>query len=135
MEHLHKQLVGLDEWGTSIQYEVDIAKENPNIYNESIVNFSALHNLIFAENDYYAIALSESLQLTDTPHYPFTPKAHILTVGTYRGRTSGFFGFKHIPAMRPWEHNVHAMKNGNDPPRIQQMLCLGIYSSNGEPST
>ncbi len=58
LEHLHKQLVGLDEWGTSIQYEVDIAKENPNIYNESIVNFSALHNLIFAEND-YALALSE----------------------------------------------------------------------------
>ncbi len=58
LEHLHKQLVGLDEWGTSIQYEVEIAKENPNIYNESIINFSALHNLIFAEND-YAIALSE----------------------------------------------------------------------------
>jgi galactose-1-phosphate uridylyltransferase len=50
--------VGLDEWGTSIQAEVDIARENPNIYNESIVNFSAYHNLVFAENN-YAIALSE----------------------------------------------------------------------------
>jgi galactose-1-phosphate uridylyltransferase len=57
-EHLHKQLVGLDEWGTSIQAEVDTARENPNIYNEAIVNFSATHNLIFAEND-HAIALSE----------------------------------------------------------------------------
>jgi galactose-1-phosphate uridylyltransferase len=58
LDHLHKQLVGLDEWGTSIQSEVDIAREHPNIYNEAIVNFSAYNNLIFAEND-YAIALSE----------------------------------------------------------------------------
>jgi galactose-1-phosphate uridylyltransferase len=57
-DHLHKQLVGLDEWGPSIQTEVDIVGKNPNIYNESIVNFSAQHNLVFAEND-HAIALSE----------------------------------------------------------------------------
>jgi galactose-1-phosphate uridylyltransferase len=57
-DHLHKQLVGLDEWGASIQAEVDMVRENPNIYNEAIVNFSAYHNLVFAEND-YAIALSE----------------------------------------------------------------------------
>ncbi len=57
-DHLHKQLVGLDEWGTSIQTEVDIVCKNPSVYNESIVNFSAYHNLVFAEND-HAIALSE----------------------------------------------------------------------------
>jgi galactose-1-phosphate uridylyltransferase len=57
-DHLHKQLVGLDEWGTSIQAEADIVRDNPNIYNEAIVNFSAYHNLVFAENE-YAIALSE----------------------------------------------------------------------------
>ncbi len=57
-DHLHKQLVGLDEWGTSIRAELDLVRENPNIYNESIVNFSAYHNLVFAEND-HAIALSE----------------------------------------------------------------------------
>lgn len=39
-DHPHKQLVGLDEWGTSIQAEIEMAKENPNIYNESIANFS-----------------------------------------------------------------------------------------------
>ncbi len=58
IDHLHKQLVGLDEWGTSIQSEVDIVRESANIYNESIINFCAAHNLIFAEND-HAIALSE----------------------------------------------------------------------------
>ena len=58
LDHLHKQLVGLDEWGTSIQAEVEIVKEKPNIYNELIIDFSASHDLVFAEND-YAIALSE----------------------------------------------------------------------------
>ncbi len=57
-DHLHKQLVGLDEWGTSIQSEMEVVRESPNIYNESIVNFSASHSLVFAENN-YAIALSE----------------------------------------------------------------------------
>ena len=57
-DHLHKQLVGLDEWGAAIQAEVDLVRKNPKIYNESIVNFSAHYNLVFAEND-HAIALSE----------------------------------------------------------------------------
>lgn len=57
-DHLHKQLVGLDEWGTSIQAEMEVVRENPNIYNESIIDFSAHHNLVFAEND-HAVALSE----------------------------------------------------------------------------
>jgi len=58
LDHLHKQLVGIDEWGASIQDEMDMVRENPNIYNELIVNFSADHNLIFAEND-HAVALAE----------------------------------------------------------------------------
>ncbi len=57
-DHLHKQLVGLDEWGTSIQAELEIVQESPNIYNDSIVNFSIQHHLVFAENN-HAIALSE----------------------------------------------------------------------------
>jgi galactose-1-phosphate uridylyltransferase len=58
LDHLHKQLVGIDEWGASIESEMEMVRENPNIYNELVVNFSADHNLIFAEND-YAVALSE----------------------------------------------------------------------------
>ncbi len=57
-DHLHKQMVALDEWGSSVEQEVDLARKNPNIYNELIVNFSAYNNLIFAEND-HAVALAE----------------------------------------------------------------------------
>lgn len=52
IEHLHKQLVGLDEWGTSIENELSVLKENPNIYNEAAVNFAIYNNLVIADNDF-----------------------------------------------------------------------------------
>ena len=55
MDHLHKQLVALDEWGSSIQGQIKMLREDPNVYNDLAANFAARHNLIFAEND-FAIA-------------------------------------------------------------------------------
>ncbi|HVK40071.1 MAG TPA: DUF4921 family protein [Candidatus Kapabacteria bacterium] len=54
-DHLHKQLVGLDEWGASITRQVRMLKEDPNVFNEYGANFAAMYNLVFAEND-HAIA-------------------------------------------------------------------------------
>jgi galactose-1-phosphate uridylyltransferase len=53
--HIHKQLVALDEWGISVQREVELVRQNPNIYNEYAANFASYHNFVFAEND-HAIA-------------------------------------------------------------------------------
>ncbi len=58
LNHLHKQLVGMDEWGPSIQRELEAVKKRPNIYNDLIVNFSRDHGLILAENK-QAVALCE----------------------------------------------------------------------------
>lgn len=55
MDHLHKQLVALDEWGSSIQRQNKMLREDPNVFNDLSVNFAARFNLIIAEND-YAIA-------------------------------------------------------------------------------
>ncbi|MCL5291905.1 MAG: DUF4921 family protein [Actinobacteria bacterium] len=49
-DHLHKQLITIDDWGFSISRELKLVRENPNIYNELAVNLAALHNLVFAEN-------------------------------------------------------------------------------------
>ena len=57
-EHLHKQMVGLDEWGLSVEKEVELLQQNGNIYNEKVVNFACYHNFVVAEND-YAIAFSD----------------------------------------------------------------------------
>lgn len=56
--HLHKQLVGMDEWGVSLRRELEAVRENPNIYNELIVDFAKARGLILAENQ-HAIALCE----------------------------------------------------------------------------
>jgi galactose-1-phosphate uridylyltransferase len=51
-DHLHKQLVGLDEWGASITRQVRMLKEDPNVFNEYGANFAAMYNLVFAENEH-----------------------------------------------------------------------------------
>ncbi|MGD0338657.1 MAG: DUF4921 family protein [Bacteroidota bacterium] len=54
-DHLHKQLVALDEWGESISQQIRMVREDPNVFNENGANFGAQLNLVFAEND-FAIA-------------------------------------------------------------------------------
>ena len=58
LNHLHKQLVGMDEWGVSVERAIEAAREKPGIYNESIINFARKQGLILAEND-GAVALCE----------------------------------------------------------------------------
>ncbi len=55
VDHLHKQLVALDEWGASINDQTRMVREDPNFFNEYGPNFAGHHNLVFAEND-FAIA-------------------------------------------------------------------------------
>nr|VFK16966.1 MAG: Galactose-1-phosphate uridylyltransferase [Candidatus Kentron sp. LPFa] len=57
-DHLHKQLVAIDEWGVAIELELTRYRENHNYYNEMGANFASYHNLVFAEND-HAIAYVE----------------------------------------------------------------------------
>lgn len=57
-DHLHKQLVAIDEWGIAIERELYQYRLNRNYYNEMGPNFAGYHNLVFAEND-YAIAYVE----------------------------------------------------------------------------
>lgn len=54
-DHLHKQLVAIDERGVINEIELQRVRANPNIYNEAAVNFAAYRNLVVAEND-HAIA-------------------------------------------------------------------------------
>ena len=51
-DHLHKQLVALDEWGTSVEQELALVQSNPNIYNDMGANFASYNNLVIAENNY-----------------------------------------------------------------------------------
>ncbi|MGF1613254.1 MAG: DUF4921 family protein [Gammaproteobacteria bacterium] len=57
-DHLHKQLVAIDEWGVALERELERYRKNNNVYNEKGANFHSYHNLVFAENA-YAIAYAE----------------------------------------------------------------------------
>ncbi|MEI7905982.1 MAG: DUF4921 family protein [Bacteroidota bacterium] len=50
-DHLHKQICGLDEWGASISEQIQLVRQEPNVFNELGVNLAAQYNLVFAEND------------------------------------------------------------------------------------
>ena len=54
-DHLHKQLVALDEWGNTISDQTEMIRKDPNVFNTYGANLAAMMNLIIAEND-YAIA-------------------------------------------------------------------------------
>ncbi|HZK05102.1 MAG TPA: DUF4921 family protein [Actinomycetaceae bacterium] len=49
-DHLHKQLVAIDERGVQAEREYVKVRERPNIYNEMAVDYAAEHGLILAEN-------------------------------------------------------------------------------------
>lgn len=57
VEHLHKQLVAIDEHGLQNETEIAQVRANPNMYNEWAADFAGRHNLIFAEND-HAVAFA-----------------------------------------------------------------------------
>ena len=54
-DHLHKQLVAIDERGVQNELELYRVRANPNLYNEAAVNFAVYRNLVVAENE-HAIA-------------------------------------------------------------------------------
>ncbi len=57
-DHLHKQLVGLDEWGVSIERETEMVRKRPDAYNELLTNPARRLDVVVAENE-GAVVLSE----------------------------------------------------------------------------
>lgn len=56
-DHLHKQLVAIDERGGNNEAAIEKLRINPNLYNEAAVNYASYHNLLLAEND-HAVAFA-----------------------------------------------------------------------------
>lgn len=56
-EHLHKQLVAIDELGVSLRQEIELTRLNPFVYNDFGVAYPRAEGLIIAENE-HAIAIA-----------------------------------------------------------------------------
>ncbi|MBI4861307.1 MAG: DUF4921 family protein [Candidatus Riflebacteria bacterium] len=57
-DHLHKQLVGLDGWGSHLRAEIETLRRRPNLYNEAVVNLAKYSSRMIAEND-HAVAFAD----------------------------------------------------------------------------
>jgi len=57
VDHLHKQLVAIDERGTQQDRAIQRVRANPNVFNEDAVNYASYQNLVIAENE-YAVAFA-----------------------------------------------------------------------------
>ncbi len=51
-DHLHKQVVAIDEHGTQHQATLQRLRVNPNLFNEVAANYASYRNLVVAENDH-----------------------------------------------------------------------------------
>lgn len=51
-DHLHKQLVAIDERGMNAEIEIAKLRSHPNMYNEWAVDYAGYRNLVIAENDH-----------------------------------------------------------------------------------
>lgn len=56
-DHLHKQLVAIDQRSVNGEMELPKVRHNPNLFNEAAVDYAGYHNLIVAENE-HAVALA-----------------------------------------------------------------------------
>lgn len=56
-DHLHKQVVAIDERGVQHETTLRRLRDNPNLFNEAAVNYASYKNLVIAENE-HAVAFA-----------------------------------------------------------------------------
>lgn len=79
IEHLHKQLVGIDSYGPQVQREAAMAQEDPDLFQHAVLDLARREGLVIAAND-HAVALagighrypSIEIYSTSPRHLPWT---------------------------------------------------------------
>ena len=56
-EHLHKQVVAIDEHGPQVERERERLRDEPNLYNRAVLDVALRHGLVVAANE-HAVAIS-----------------------------------------------------------------------------
>jgi galactose-1-phosphate uridylyltransferase len=85
-DHLHKQLVAIDEWGPLMSGVVDLVRRRPQVFNEEVADVAARNRLVVAENDHAVV-------LAGVGHR--YPTLELYSTGA---------------THRPWEHEAEALR-------------------------
>ena len=89
-DHLHKQLVAIDEYGPLMTRALDILRDAPDLFNTTIVDPAARDRLVIAENDH-------CIAVAGVGHR--YPTVEIYATGT---------------TQLPWEHSPEALRAVSD---------------------
>ncbi|MCL2786983.1 MAG: DUF4921 family protein [Micrococcales bacterium] len=90
LDHLHKQLVAIDEHGTQHERECRRLQDNPNVFNAWAANYAIEHNLVIAEND------------------------HALAFAGFGHRFPTIEVFSKSEACEPWDHSEAELRGMSD---------------------
>jgi galactose-1-phosphate uridylyltransferase len=89
-DHLHKQLVALDEYGPLMTRILDMVSDDPDLFNSTIADPAARDGLVIAENEH-------CIALAGVGHR--YPTVEIFATGT---------------TQLPWEHSPEALRGVSD---------------------
>ena len=107
-EHLHKQLVAIDERGVNAETETAKLRQNVNLYNDWGVNHAFYHNLVIAENEHA-----------------------ILTAGVGH-RYPTMTVYSKSRASEPWQHTADEVRDVSDLLHAAHAATGGQVATNEE---
>lgn len=90
LDHLHKQLVAIDERSVNAGLEAPKVRENANFYNEAAVDYAAYQNLVIAENK------------------------HAVAIAGFGHRYPTLEVWSRSRSCQPWEHTPEELKDMSD---------------------
>lgn len=89
-DHLHKQIVAIDEHGARQDDALQRLRENRNIFNDVAVNYAMQNNLVIAEND------------------------HAIAFAGFGHRYPAVEIYSKAPACEPWSHTPEELRGVSD---------------------
>ena len=75
-DHLHKQLVAIDERGGNNESAIEKLRANPNLYNEAAVDYAGAHHLLLAENEHAVAFAGFGHRYPSIDIYSTSPTSH-----------------------------------------------------------
>ncbi|MDR0782451.1 MAG: DUF4921 family protein [Propionibacteriaceae bacterium] len=97
IDHLHKQLVGIDEPGANTDLALARVTANPNFFNDCGLNYARDHNLVIAEN------------------------ASAIAFAGFGHRFPTIEVYSKSEQVRPWEHSAREIRDMSD--LLQALHC------------
>ena len=89
-DHLHKQLVAIDERSVNARMEAPKVRDNPNYYNEAAVDYASSQNLVIAENK------------------------HAIAIAGFGHRYPTLEVWSRSASCQPWEHTPEELRDVSD---------------------